>query len=652
MTNNKIQQISSHTIEYCFLALFFFTPLIFWPQTSEVFEFNKMLFVYTLTAIITSAWIITWIANRKVKLCSSPLNIPIIIFLLFQILSTYFSIHPHTSLWGYYSRFHGGLVSTISYIILYYALISNIANKSTISNIKYAILSSATLVSLYAILEHFGIDKHLWIQDVQNRVFSTLGQPNWLSAYLVALLPLPIYMALQEKNKKKLTIYNLIAIIFFIAILFTKSQSGIATTFIILFLIALHLSYRHKKTILFFLANLTLILTVFYIKPQTILKPLNSINKINPFYSTTEKIIEQENKNRIGGSDSMTIRRVVWQGAITLGKKYPFFGTGPETFGYTYFSVRPKQHNSLSEWEFLYNKAHNEYLNFLANTGFLGLISYTFLIISTLWFFIRTFQLSTANYPLFLGYLSILITNFFGFSVVAIGLFFFLLPALVTIKSNQNKTFSLNLPPYSSYFIIPTLTVTFYILLTILNSWRADLNYNKGKNYYSANFIESALLLLEKAHQLKPNEALFTIQLAEAQAQAAAALFNNLQQIPASQSAETKAQYELVQKNFQTQALENIDLAIIQNPYHTNIYKTKTKAELFLGLIDPKYNKQALNTMLKLHTLAPTDSKILFNIGVIYEDLNDKDNARKAYEKALELKPDYDAAKSQLNQLK
>jgi len=39
------------------------------------------------------------------------------------------SLDPHTSIWGYYSRFNGGLLSIISYIFLYFAFVSNLKDE-------------------------------------------------------------------------------------------------------------------------------------------------------------------------------------------------------------------------------------------------------------------------------------------------------------------------------------------------------------------------------------------------------------------------------------------------------------------------------------------------------------------------------------------
>jgi len=634
-------------ISFLFHLLFFFTPLLLWPKLSEVFEFPKMLFVYGVTILITTTWILSWIKEKQITIYRTPLDIPILLFLTSQILSTIFSIDPHTSLWGYYSRFHGGLASTISYILLFYALISHIKirhsnSNSEIKGLINTLLLSTTLISAYAILEHFGIDKNLWVQDVQSRVFSTLGQPNWLSAYLVAVLPLPIFLFIKKHKISHL----LLSLLILFAIIFTKSQSGIAATAITLLLILIHFSLHHKKII-----HLTTLLTfsiisIYLIKPHLITRPLNSLNKINPFYSTTQEIVQEDLVNRKnGGSDSMVIRRVVWQGALNLGKKHPLLGTGVETFAYSYYWERPAAHNLLSEWDFLYNKAHNEYLNFLATTGILGLGTYLLFIIWTLqwWFKNRPSTISTA---LLIGWVSILITNFFGFSVVAVALLFFLYPALnisLTNTSSKPKTYQFKLPINHLMATISVIILSLYLLTSLINTFKADLNYQLAKAHAAANQNQSALKLLETAVNLQPHQPLFLAKLAEQEAKAAAAIFLQLKNLPPSA--------QKIQQEYQKLALAHATQAVNQNPYNLNLYKSKARVEIYLSNINPQYAKQALNTLLKISTLAPTDPKLLFNIGILYQNLKQPKLALAVYQKALELKPDYQAALHRLNQL-
>ena len=112
-------------IRLLYYILFFITPLVMYPATSEIFEFNKMLFIYLITASITFFWIVKMIVNRKIILKKTFLDIPIVLFLLSQIISTIFSIDRHTSLFGYYGRFNGGVMSVISFIFLYFGFFFN-----------------------------------------------------------------------------------------------------------------------------------------------------------------------------------------------------------------------------------------------------------------------------------------------------------------------------------------------------------------------------------------------------------------------------------------------------------------------------------------------------------------------------------------------
>ncbi|MBU1500050.1 O-antigen ligase family protein, partial [Patescibacteria group bacterium] len=460
-------------IAYSFYALFIVVPLILTPYNYELFEFNKMLAVYFFTIIIASAWIIKCIHQRKILLCRTPFDLPLLLFLLSQILSTIFSIDRHTSVWGYYSRFNGGLLSTISYITLYYAFVSNAVS---VKNSLKVILSTATIVSLYAIAQHFGIDKHVWVQDVQNRVFSTLGQPNWLAAYLVALIPLS----------------GKLMPLFLLTIWFTKSLSGLGATAIILAL--MFIFFIIKQRFLKIILIVALLISGGY---YLLSSPLAANNQ------KTLQLIKQENLTRAGGSSSLLIRRVVWQGAIDIWKHYPLFGSGVETFAYSYYNFRPASHNLLSEWDFLYNKAHNEFLNFLATTGAFGLFSYLFFIISVLIFFLKNPS------GLMLGFISILITNFFGFSVVPVALFFFMFPAFALTLSATivPKSVKEEKPAGWQYaLIIVILLFTVYGLRFTVNLWKADYQFNLGRNYVKANQLAAGLTLLQKAVALSPHE--------------------------------------------------------------------------------------------------------------------------------------------------
>src|SRR5206468_1752453 len=114
----KLLSFCNRLLTYLFYALFFFTPLVFSSETSELFEFNKMWVVFGLTAVITAVWLIKTIIQKTIVIPKTPLDTPILLFFISQLIATIFSLDSYISFWGYYSRFNGGLLSTICYILL------------------------------------------------------------------------------------------------------------------------------------------------------------------------------------------------------------------------------------------------------------------------------------------------------------------------------------------------------------------------------------------------------------------------------------------------------------------------------------------------------------------------------------------------------
>lgn len=455
-----------------FYLLFIFVPLIWLPNTSELFEFNKIILTYILTALIVGTWAIRCIVEKKFIFKRTALDLPILFFLLSTLISLLFSIDPHVSWFGYYSRWNGGLLSLISYSLLYWAFVSNMDKKSALNAIRYT-LYAAIVVAVYGILEHFGLsiscllttgqpNVACWVQDVQNRVFATLGQPNWLAAYIVALIFIPISKLLKSLNQKISNTTNhrviwhlaltdfLIFILMFTVLLFTKSRSGLLAlgiSSLVFWGITLSnpppkLGGGRKGVVLGFgiwcLVIATLIFSVGNPLRDLVLKTQNTELK-----TASATVLET------GGTESGTIRKIVWTGATriwTSSVKNLLVGTGPETFAESYYQYRPVEHNNTSEWELLYNKAHNEFLNYLATTGILGFVSYLILLITMFFIYLTPSPspklgegklASGVRYALLCGWLTIIVTNFWGFSVVIMQLFLFLFPAIAVVLNEQ-----------------------------------------------------------------------------------------------------------------------------------------------------------------------------------------------------------------------
>jgi hypothetical protein len=132
-------------------------------------------------------------------------------------------------------------------------------------------------------------------------------------------------------------------------------------------------------------------------------------------------------------------------------------------------------HNLTSEWDFVYNKAHNEFLNYLATTGVIGFISYLSLISFSIFIIFKS-----KRFDYLAAYVSILVTNFFGFSVVPVSLLFFLLPALAVINkeetTKENQTKKLGNKEWLSILVV--VLIAGYVLNLIYKYWQADISFN------------------------------------------------------------------------------------------------------------------------------------------------------------------------------
>jgi len=631
------------------------------------------------------------IINKKIILKKTALDIPIILFLISLILSTIFSIDKTTSLFGYYGRFNGGTISIVSYILLYYGFLSN--NLSYKSILKISLISSIIVIlwglpgkighdltcptfkSVFLMLsDKFSLTNlgTIWTKQFDNscwstetnvfnpasRMFSTLGQPNWLGAFLAINFFISLYFLIKNKTNIKYLILNTIYLFLnFAVIIFTRSRSSLVAVIIGLFIFSG--IYFFKQIKLYFLKYWKTILIGFFVLLLT----------------STIFYIKTSQKNEGTVTDSLDIRKIVWQGAISLGLKYPLFGTGVETFAYSYYFTRPASHNLTSEWDYLYNKAHNEYLNYFATTGFIGLLAYLYLIFNFQFLIFKQFlknkfsnieiPIKTKDYKLKaneleeittkrllllclgIAYLTILITNFFGFSTTSINLYFYLIPAFFLSINNsvnseeiENKTINI----FQIILIILISLFFVYILFSIIKYWIADTYYAEGINYSKPNIANypKAALSFQQALKLH-KEHVYEDKLSNSLAYTSALL-------ALQKNEEDALKYLSVSDYFNISSLKS-------SPQNVLYWKTRARNFYLYYKVTEDLNElvEGINALKKAESLSPTEPKIPYSAAVYYltiadnqKDLNlKKDNFIKAYEeinKSVKLKPNLEEA--------
>ncbi len=689
--------------------IFVLSPILFSPKSSELFEFPKMLTIYLFSGLLLPFVLFKFnflIFSEKAKGVASKFSqfaspftknkfvfLSLILFLCSQLISTILSMDKHVSIFGYYSRFQGGLFSLVAYLIIFLSIIFYFKKKD-VDRLLLISLFTAFIIALFGLPSHFGKDficlivkgefnTSCWSADFipEERIFATLGQPNWYAAYLLIHIFVVLYFFLKNKTFtnsafQKIFTYFLVLLFFLFSVelLWTKSDSALIAYSILIPIPLLLLFLKVKNNSLKNINAVQKLVTVgiYSFIAFTFLKPLTQ-NLIADFKTnnlalqTANQKVVKSTKVKTGTvpedtiTPSSTIRLIVWRGAVALGLSKPIFGTGPETFAYAYYKTRPNEHNLTSEWNFVYNKAHNELLNYFANTGFLGLATYLLMFIAFILpaflLLIKRFaqksnsskniahRLIQSQFSLIyiITMLAIFIINFFGFSTSVTALFFFSLPALFIVIKRKEEIDEeiIEVPTLNFRNLVGYSLVVVFCLVYIMNYYFADYYFARSKEYRQMEKVPESYYLTQKAIKLR-NEPGYVDQQAYLSA--------HLSLIFKIEANNLKPSESLNADNLAAQAI-NLNQQTIQNsPENPQYYKTQSKIYYLLSLgnmndpeLNIKYAQKADEALIIAGQLAPTDPLIPFNRASLYLE-SDTERARQLLEQTLLLKPNYTEA--------
>ncbi len=430
----SMKQILKKPYFFFFSILLFFTPLILVTNTNELFEFPKMFFIYIFGLFIICFFISDLILNNKFAKFRKP-SLVVSIFFLITLISTIFSSHIYTSFFGYYTRFNDGLLSYIVFFGLYLVAINKLNKEDFLELAKVAILPVLP-ISIYGLAQYFGGPSIFWSLPAVERVYSTIGQPNWLSQYLGILLVICVYFALNDSFGNFKLWFSLYAIGFF-CFWVTYSMSGLvgfaAGVLVLVFnyLVGKKNEEESKEgkekkdrkvdkveNISFRIALLILVTISILISNLGLYKgKFNDVLiDIKKTVSVVKKVYALSTDYEV--SDPGFIRIELWKSTLNLIKSSPkvfFIGIGPETFPYEFQKYRNTRLNYSSEWDYVFNKPHNYYLEIWSESGIFALGIYLYLLF-----------LVIKNSPKFLvpAIVVFIVTNIFGWPTVATALLF------------------------------------------------------------------------------------------------------------------------------------------------------------------------------------------------------------------------------------
>jgi len=344
------------------LALIFLEPLVFNPWGSSAFTLSKLTFLHLLTLTLFLVFLAGLARKEKITLVKSSLFLPILFLFIASLLSTLFSVHQQTSL--------GGLYSLINFILIYFLLI-NIAGEKEARMLITLSLIVGSVVSLYGIFQRLGLDVISWNDpNVYLRPSSSCGNPDFLAAYLVIIIPLAISRLLEKEGLKKI-LYLLISFLLFSSLLITLARAGylslLFSGLVLILLIGKRIIKENKRWLLALFSGFILIALLLFI-PRVHLG------------GEKTSLFKQINLR----SSSVKIRLYLFRDAIFIFSMHPFFGWGLNTFPLAYPYHRSVEISRLQATTALPEDAHNQILQIAVCSGLVGLFASFFLLIAYL----------------------------------------------------------------------------------------------------------------------------------------------------------------------------------------------------------------------------------------------------------------------------
>ncbi len=420
--------------------------------SARIFEPDKISILRTLALIVLAAWLVKVIeegrprwdkvpqgSSRLRSLWEIPLLAPVLALVGVYLLSTLLSVAPRISFFGSYQRLQG-FYSTISYIVLFVAILANLRRRAQVDRIITTAILVSLPVSMYGVLQRFQIDPVPWAGNVTRRIAANMGNSIFVAAYLIMVTPLTIgrivdsFGAILKEEVDYLwahfaraTVYVFIVAMQLIAIYLSGSRGPLlglmAGLFFLSILLSLHWRKRWMTISIVGLAGLMGGLLLLINVPQG---PLETVRS-SPWVGRLGQVLDMDQR-------TSRVRILIWGGASDLVSPHepldfpdggvdnlnflrPFIGYGPESMHVAYNKFFPPELARLEKRNASPDRSHNETWDALVTTGILGLLVYLILFAAIFYYGLKWLGLVTNRRQ---GWLLLLF--YFGGGVVsAIG---------------------------------------------------------------------------------------------------------------------------------------------------------------------------------------------------------------------------------------
>jgi len=628
------------------IALFVFAlPLFIWPGSTE-YGYDKSIFALIGISILLILWGgSTWLKGEwRIRL--PWITFPALGLILVSLLSLIHAVNGRVVIQS---------LTLLTFFFLFYLVVTNlIKEKRDVTLILYCLLLSSFLASLYGLLQYLGVMRGAGGGHGLGEMISTMGNRNYLGGFTAYLLfPSVILLVRLRSRLLRALAIGLISFNFGMAML--VNQMGVVVALIVAavaFLIGWAIfrpidPIRQNRGWL--IAFLFLLLFTFLVEAPS--GPLNSVVGLSADGSSWIAQFWARNSGKVRSWD--------WWVGWEMFKDHPVVGVGLGNYKLNFIPYKAKFLASPQGAGYNFHiaraaQAHNEYVQVTAELGSLGILALLTLLITTpicFWIRLRRNLNEGDRFDLLL-----LSCGVVAFLVHALVSFPAHLPAsclvlVLVLGLASSRTYGETAEVHVSLKKWPlkvfvTVLIAFCLLVSVIaaRDFSADLLLGQGIKQLQMGQFPLAEATLERSTRLDfcPRQAYYHLAMAK---------------IKQGRYEEARVNLELCRTRFVVENLylnlaslaanlgdlktarQDLELLLATHPHPTLQIQAEYLDEYLEAIItiqEGDYNRAAdmLETLIQEY---PTFERSYIALGNLYRMRGMPVNARKNYEKALEL---------------
>jgi len=321
--------------------------LVFGPLAMGAVDTPEFLVIQGLTVAVMLVWALRLWISPKPQLLWPPLVWVVLAFAACAI-GRYLTADIE-----YVARLE--MIQVLMYAFVFFAVVNNLYRQESVQIISFTLIFLAMGISCFAVYQFLTHSNRVWdyVSPYLGRASGTYISPNNFAGFLEMLLPLATAYVLVGRMKPVVRILlGYSALVMLAGMVVTFSRGGwVAVVVALLVLLGTLIFHRnHRLPAFLLLVVLAVGGTVF----------------VTNYLSKTLSYMRRVGTPGETGELNLAVRLDIWTAAGQMWRDHFWWGVGPAHYDYRFREYRPESVQMSPD------RAHNDYLNLLADWGAAG----------------------------------------------------------------------------------------------------------------------------------------------------------------------------------------------------------------------------------------------------------------------------------------